>query len=106
MNKYFTFLVSILIISFTSPMSTWAYADEVNYCHDKESWKEWDDLIQKYPHDMDIQMLHAVRIGLCKKIGSGSVDSEIAQYAFNHLHEMVIKRAKTPTGKWLKDKQL
>jgi hypothetical protein len=35
-----------------------------NYCKDKESWKEWDELVQKYPHHMDIQMLHAVRISI------------------------------------------
>lgn len=87
-------------------LSSPAFAEDVNYCQDKASWKKWDELIQKYPHDMDIQMLHAVRIGFCKKIEDGSVEFDIAQYAFNRLHDMVIKRAKTPNGQWLKDKQL
>jgi len=54
---------------------------------------EWDELILKYPHNMDIQMLHAVRIGLCKKIDDGPVDFNMAKYAFNRLHEVVVKRA-------------
>lgn len=54
---------------------------------------EWDELILKYPHNMDIQMLHAVRIGLCKKIDAGPVDFNMAKYAFNRLHEVVVKRA-------------
>ena len=106
MNRNLIFLVSIFIISFTSPMWTWGYADEVNYCHDKESWKEWGELIKKHPHDMDIQMLHAVRIGFCKKIEDGSITFEAANKAFNRLHETVIKRAKETKEQWLKGKQL
>jgi len=44
-----------------------------NNCHDKESWKDWDKLVEKYPHDMDTQMLHAVRIGFCKTINMGFI---------------------------------
>ena len=46
----------ILILAACYPV----LAQDKNYCHDKESWKEWDELVQKYPHDMDIQMLHEV----------------------------------------------
>ena len=52
-----------MIVLFTWP----AYAQGPNYCLDQESWEEWDELVAKYPHDMDIQMLHAVRIGFSKK---------------------------------------
>lgn len=106
MNRCLIFLVSIFIISLTSPMWTWAYADEVNYCHDKASWKEWDKLIKKHPHDMDIQMLHAVRIGFCKKIEDGSITFEMASEAFNHLHKTVLQRAQDQKEEWLKGKQL
>ena len=62
---------TVLVLSV--PIMLWffclypAYSQEPNYCHDKQAWQEWDALVAKYPHDMDIQMLHAVRIGLCKK---------------------------------------
>jgi len=82
-------LLLILLVCLILP----AHAQGPNYCHDKESWKEWDELIEKYPHNMDIQMLHAVRVGFCKKIEDGSIDFETARDAFNELHETVYKRA-------------
>lgn len=82
------------------------YAQDTNYCHNSDSWKEWDELVQKYPHDMDIQMLHAVRIGLCKKIEDGSISFKTARDTFNHLHETVIKKAKKEQNQQLKNKQL
>jgi len=96
-------IIFLLILIFT--ISTTALAQD-NYCKDKESWKEWDELVQKYPHHMDIQMLHAVRIGFCKKIEDGTISFETAKDAFNHLHETVIKKAKKEQNKQLKNKQL
>jgi len=106
MNRCVILMFSIFIISSISSMSTLIYADEINYCHDKESWKEWEDLIEKYPHNMDIQMLHAVRIGFCRKIGDGSITFEAANKAFNRLHEMVIKRAKETKKQGSKEQPL
>ena len=83
-----------------------AFAQEDNYCNDKESWKEWDVLVQKYPHDMDIQMLHAVRLGFCKKIEDGTISFETARDAFNHFQETVIKKAKKEEEQRKRNKQL
>ena len=55
---------------------------------------------------MDIQMLHAVRIGFCKKIEAGTISFKTAGDAFNHLHEMVYKKAKREQSKQIKNKQL
>lgn len=102
-----TIILAIIALFLSIGTSSSIYADEqVNHCHDKESWKEWDNLVQKYPHDMDIQMLHAVRIGFCKKIEAGSITFEMAKDAFNHLHETVFKKAKQEKGQWLKSKEL
>jgi hypothetical protein len=95
-------LLLLMMLLFTLPLQ----AQEPNYCHDKESWKEWDELIEKYPGNMDIQMLHAVRIGLCKKIEDGSISFETASDAFNELHEAVYKRAIEERKQWLKDHRL
>jgi hypothetical protein len=98
--KYILYL--ILMIVLTLP----AYAQETNYCHDPESWQEWDALVEKYPGNMDIQMLHAVRIGLCKKIEDGSISFETARDAFDELHETVYKRTLEAQQQWLKDHRL
>jgi len=97
-------LLILIIMIFTAPV--FAQDQDENYCHDKESWKEWDELIQKRPHDMDIQMLHAVRIGFCKKVEDGTISFETARDVFNHLHESVYKKAKNEQTQWLKSRQL
>jgi hypothetical protein len=43
------------------------YPESENYCHDKESWKEWDALPSKNKNDMEVQALHALKIGQCAK---------------------------------------
>ena len=44
------------------------YAESENYCRDEKSWKEWDALVKKNSNDMEVQALHALRIGLCAKV--------------------------------------
>jgi hypothetical protein len=95
-------LLLVLMLLFTLPV----HAQETNYCHDPETWIEWDELVEKYPHDMDIQMLHAVRIGICKKIEGGSISFETARDAFNELHETVYERSLEARKQWLKDHRL
>jgi|LGVD01.1.fsa_nt_gb hypothetical protein len=63
-----------------------------NYCEDPESWKEWDALVQKHPNDMDIQTLHALRIGLCIKIQRGSISLDDATKLFEDAHQLVIQK--------------
>jgi hypothetical protein len=63
-----------------------------NYCEDLESWKEWDTLVQKHADDMDIQTLHALRIGLCFKIQRGSISLHDATKLFDNAHQLVIDK--------------
>lgn len=71
-----------------------ASAEEpVNYCKDPKSWVEWDDLVEKYPNDQNIQILHALRIGLCAKIEQGSITFDMANEIFKRAHEMVYRQA-------------
>jgi hypothetical protein len=66
-----------------------------NYCLDKESWKEWESLVKKYPNDKDVQTLHALRLGLCVKIEQESITFEQTTDIFNRAHEMVIQMKKS-----------
>jgi len=83
-------LIIILMIFLVLPI----HAQGPNLCLDEESWEEWDELVAKRPHDMDIQMLHVVRIGFCKKVEDGSIDFETARVVFNDLQKKVYERAK------------
>lgn len=82
----------LLILAIIAPCPFIVAEEPENYCKDKESWKEWDELIAKYPNDMDIQTLHALRIGLCVKIERGTITFQQANDIFNHAHEMVIRK--------------
>ena len=93
MIKRIAGLIIVLALVFSASL---AYTEEQeNYCLDKESWKEWEALVQKYPNDEDVQTLHALRLGLCVKIEQGSITFEMAREIFNRAHEMVIQKTKS-----------
>ena len=69
-------------------------AESENYCHDKESWKEWDTLVEKNPNDMEVQALHALRIGLCVKVDKGQITLEQATEIFKSAREAIIEKRK------------
>ena len=70
-----------------------------NYCKDPESWEQWDALIQKYPDDLDIQALHALRLGLCAKIERGDITVEDSITIFENAREAILEKKKAETGK-------
>jgi len=39
-------IIVLFLIVFTVP----GFAQDESFCNDKESWKEWNKLAQKYPH--------------------------------------------------------
>jgi hypothetical protein len=70
------------------------YAEPENYCHDEKSWKEWDTLVEKNPNDMEIQALHALRIGLCVKVDRDGITLEQATEIFESAREAIIQKRK------------
>ena len=69
-------------------------AESENYCHDQRSWKEWDALVEKNPNDMEVQALHALRIGLCTKVDRGQITIEQATEIFESAREAIIQNRK------------
>lgn len=80
------------IVIATMVMNTVCIAE--NLCSDKTSWKEWESLVKKYNNDMDVQMLHALRIGLCEKIEAGTISFEDAERLFDKYHQKIYLKAK------------
>ena len=70
------------------------YAEGENYCKDKESWKEWDALVERNPNDMEVQALHALRIGLCVKVDRGGITLDRATEIFESAREAIIQKRK------------
>jgi hypothetical protein len=93
MKKVIAVIIFLLLIKVS-----YAKADEQdNYCHDVESWTEWNAMVKKYPDDIPLQMLHALRIGLCKKIEEKSITFEEANQLMNNMSDKLIEeRMRTP----------
>jgi len=88
--KYFHY---ILILAFAFFLSIQlALAEDVNYCTDPDSWKEWEALVEKYPNDMEVHTLHALRIGLCIKVDRGDITVPEATDIFEKAREVIIQK--------------
>ncbi|MFC1533278.1 hypothetical protein ACFL7M_07950 [Thermodesulfobacteriota bacterium] len=68
---------------------------EDNYCLDQKSWKQWENLIEKAPGDMDIQALHALRLGLCAKVERGDITVQQATDIFESARDAIISKKKS-----------
>ena len=86
----------VLLFLFSSSLTA---KEPENYCKDSNSWTKWENLARKYPSDQDIQLLHALRIGLCIKIEKGSITQNMAVDIFDQAHDYVINKKKEEQGK-------
>ena len=94
----FIVFVFLALVHFTL-ITPAAPADEVNYCTDDGSWNEWNDLVSKYPADEDIQILHALRLGLCAKVGRGDISVQQASDIFERVRSIILEKKKATTNK-------
>ena len=92
MTRRITTALIILFLVFAFNNSP--YAEPKNYCHDEESWKEWDALVEKNPNDMEVQALHGLRIGLCIKVDRGGITLDQATEIFESAREAIIQKRK------------
>ena len=81
-------------------------AEYESFCYDKKSWADWDKLVQDNVHNMDIQKLHAIRIGLCKKIEEDTISIEAANEIFEYLLNSIRNKAIEQIEKKKENKKL
>ena len=74
------------------PLLVQAEELEKNYCHETATWTEWDAIIDKHPGDMGLQALHALRIGLCKKVERGNLTVTQATTIFEDIRKALIEQ--------------
>ena len=65
-------------------------AEETNYCHDKESWNEWHELLEKNASDDRLFGLYAMRRGLCGMVEAGTIDIDRATYIFESARKALL----------------
>ncbi|MBN1850685.1 MAG: hypothetical protein JW932_19095 [Deltaproteobacteria bacterium] len=87
-------LLYIIIIFLISSFISIPVMAEENYCFDPDSWQEWENLSSKYPDDMDIQTLHALRLGLCAKVERGDITVQQATDIFENARNAIINKKK------------
>ena len=75
--------------------------EEKNYCNDPEANTEWEVLVLKYPADLQIHALHALRMGLCFKVSRGDIDLDQASEIFENMRLALIK-----SKEWKMEEQL
>jgi hypothetical protein len=51
-------------------------------------------LVEKNPNDMEVQALHALRIGLCIKVDRGGITLDQATEIFESAREAIIQKRK------------
>ena len=88
-------LLLVLPVVLAGPL---AVATE-NYCKDPQSWDEWETLVRKYPNDLDLQALHALRLGLCIKVERGDLTVGEGTDIFERAREAILEKKKSETGK-------
>ena len=92
-------LISIALSFILLFFSTQCVNAAENYCNEEESWKKWDELVQKYPNDHDIQTLHALRIGFCLKIERGDLTIEQATEIFERARGIIVNKKRADAAK-------
>ncbi len=65
MSLFFRIVIIGFIFFITATPS---FSETENYCHDRTAAGEWEALVKKNPNDLELQRLHALRLGICEKI--------------------------------------
>jgi hypothetical protein len=87
----------VLLLLFTLFIANLPAIAAEDYCSDPESWGEWEELVEKYPNDSDIQTLHALRIGLCLKVERGDLTVEQGTDIFEKARKAILEKKKAET---------
>jgi len=67
-------------------------ADESAFCDDPVHWEHFNKMVDENPNDIPLQILHALKIGLCVKIQQGSISTGAAITLFNDMLDTVANK--------------
>ena len=84
--------VAICLFLFLVSCPLQAHAEEVTYCDDPAIWADWHEKATKHAEDLDLQTLHALWIGLCAKISTGTLTEDEADTLFERAHGTVLQQ--------------
>ncbi len=84
------FTLSILLTLSILVFYSSYYAKEKNNCNDTDTNIQWEVLKQKYPDDMQVHALHALRVGLFFKVGRGDITVSQATAIYENMRNALI----------------
>lgn len=59
--------------------------DDSTFCNNSQAWDHINAMVEKEPNDIPLQILHALKIGLCVKLDQNSISSPEAINLFNDM---------------------
>ncbi len=63
-------IISMILLLSSLPL----YAeDDPTFCNNPQAWNHINAMVEKDPNDIPLQILHALKIGLCVKIEQNSI---------------------------------
>lgn len=81
-------VITILLLFSSFPL----YADDSSFCGDPKIWEYFESMTEKYPDDIPLQILHALKVGLCVKIDQNSISTPEAINLFNDMVDTVANK--------------
>ena len=70
-------LIGIVVVLFLCVPAP-GYAGDEAFCEDPNMWEYFDSMARQYPEDLSVQLLHALKLGLCEKVGKNTIRLEAA----------------------------
>jgi len=82
-------IISMVLLLFSLPL----YADDdPTFCNNPQAWDHINSMVEKDPNDIPLQILHALKIGLCVKLEQNSISSPEAINLFNDMVDAIANR--------------
>ena len=75
-------IISMLLLFSSLPLSA---DDDPTFCNNPQAWDHINSMVEKNPNDIPLQILHALKIGLCVKLEQNSISSPEAINLFNDM---------------------
>jgi hypothetical protein len=75
-------IISILLLLSYLPLCA---DDDPAFCNNPQAWDHINTMVEKDPNDIPLQILHALKIGLCVKLEQNSISSPEAINLFNDM---------------------
>jgi hypothetical protein len=97
-----TALIIVLLLSIAFP----AYSDDSKFCNDPPHWEHFNSMVANDPENIPLQILHALKIGLCLKIDQNSISTQEAIRLFTDMLNTLIEKVDEAEAENEEEKEL